>query len=77
MVAEVSENDAFRGGGVIWVRSFEKNPGVQLVYIIKDNIDEGDSGEKKIDQKSKGKSRGRAPPLSLKNLSPLAWIFFS
>ena len=30
---------------------------------------------KKIIQKSKGKARGAAPPLSLKNLSPLAWIF--
>ena len=26
-------------------------------------------------QKSQGKARGAAPPLSLKNLSPLAWIF--
>ena len=30
---------------------------------------------KRTMQKSQGKARGAAPPLSLKNLSPLAWIF--
>ena len=33
MVAEVSKNDAFRGGGVIWVCHSQKNNGVQFSYI--------------------------------------------
>ncbi len=53
MVAEVSKNDAFRGGGVIWVRSCEKNPGVQLVYM---NMDEGVGGAVRLGAETLGKT---------------------
>ena len=39
------------------------------------NVDEGVGGEKKNNPEKQRKSKGAAPPLSLKNLSPLAWIF--